>query len=379
MDDLHTLLRWQSTADLDGACEALRLRHQSIVGEAIGRLLATLATGNSTTVERVSQVRIGFDSLCSKALERILEAPETCYRVLRSPAASALQFLEDAITMERRRLGTPIAPLRGLWSATGDMYVPPQPAGSQSHVTNVGWLTDPAIPFQAATFDDIVIDFHSPSAARKLEQNNYRPDFAPPMPYSDHQVDCVTPKIVQALAGLSEVGGAPMIFVQRMLRTLHPRPELGDDRFNGSSNRIYPGRANLFNPHLQYINKSNIVNSLIHEAVHTFLYLTEQREMPAQDTHVLYYDLIESPWSKRSIHLLSYIHASFVWYALFHFWKLPEAKIVFDGHVRDHYLEFVQKGYAGGQMLDRLERFRPHIRPDLMDQLSSLQETMLAQ
>jgi hypothetical protein len=215
-------------------------------------------------------------------------------------------------------------------------------------------------------------------AARPLLQNNFRPDFGKPLPFGGPAIEAVTVKITEAFDGLEDIAGGPVAFVKSMLRTLMPRPETASGLFSGSSNRHFMGRANLFNPDLEYIDEKNIANSLVHEAIHTFLYLTELSALPVQDTNILYYDFVESPWSGKSIHLLAYIHASFVWYGLHHFWALPDVERRFSGAVRDHYLEFTRKGFRQGRMLGRLKRFEPHIRPELMEQLIRLQATMLS-
>lgn len=380
MEGLHALLTWRHEADLLDRCVALRARYQGSIAAALAAALARIARDGHDGAGRCARLRDTVDTLAPGALTKILEAPETCFQLVKrrdQEPARLVRFLERAIGLERAAQREAVCFSGPAWSVLGDRYVPgPSSDSLETDLERYGWLGDPSQPYRALDRDGIVIDFFSPYAARPLAQNNFRPDFAPPIPYTNEQAATVAPRIVAAFEAIESIGGAGIGFVRAMIRTIMPRPDAASGLFSGSSNRGHMGRVNLFNPHLDYISHHNVANSLIHESIHIMLYLIEQGGRPVEDNDVLYNDFVESPWSGRPIHLLAYIHASFVWYGLYHFWSLPEVAKQMDGLVRQHYLNFIVRGFERGEMLARLVRFEPYIRADLMEELVMLQKTM---
>lgn len=378
MEDLSSLLTWQHEQELLDRCDALRGRFQGSMAAALSTALARIAEDGPDNARRCASLRDTIDALDPPSLTRILGAPETCYQLVRlrdQETAGLADFLKRAIDLERSAAGEAVRVEGPAWSVLGDQYVP-APSGLDADLERRGWLSDPAQPYQALVRNGIVIDFFSPYAARPLAQNNFRPDFAAPRPYNDEEAATVASRVLGAFDALERVGGTPIRFVLAMIRTIMPRPDAASGLFSGSSNRGHMGRMNLFNPHLDYISSHNVANSLVHESVHMILYLIEQGGRPVEDNEVLYNDFVESPWSGRKIHLLAYIHASFVWYGLYHFWSLPEVARQMEGSVRRHYLGFIVRGFERGEMLARLARFEPYIRADLMEQLVAMQRAM---
>jgi hypothetical protein len=63
-----------------------------------------------------------------------------------------------------------------------------------------------------------------------------------------------------------------------------------------------------------------LVDALVHEGVHSLLYMLEVSEpwfLAGRNGG----DRVRSPWTGASLPGHSFVHACFVWYALYHFWK----------------------------------------------------------
>lgn len=379
MYDLANLFTWCSDADISSACDHLRSQYRAAVVSQIQSSLAEDAKAPSLCTS-AHYVREKLGGISVDSFLRIVDAPETSFQVSmyrRGELASIISPLLQFLTAEILREGGAV-PLHGpIWSCDGGLYFPSNhPDYVMVNNDSLGWIEDREKPFAAPTRYGIVLDYLSPYACRPLEQNNFRNPFGPPMRYSRLEQIPVTEKIVSALDGLNLVGSAPWTLVRSLVKTIMPRAESSYVLFNGGSNRQFMGRVNLHNPHLEYIDRCNVVNSIVHEAIHTFLYLIESRVLPVDDREYMYYKLVCSPWSGRDIHLLAYIHATCVWYGLYNFWNLPSVQDHFSGRVRDFYLDFSRKGFVGSEMLRRIESFSSHIHPELFDQLRAIQDRM---
>jgi hypothetical protein len=95
-----------------------------------------------------------------------------------------------------------------------------------------------------------------------------------------------------------------------------------NDSFVGAASSSWPklpGCIGLINPlHMSCL---WLMNALVHESVHTFLYLHEFAMKWYSDPAVNTSHIILSPWTARPLPAHSFIHACLVWYALLNFWS----------------------------------------------------------
>lgn len=378
MLDIVGLLDWTDEAAVSQACAALRNRHESFILVGLSGVLAEDAARESARASAVARVRAALNELPEDAMRRVLNAPETCYRLYqyrRGGPERLVKFLERSLAAERFRVQRSGSLPGGVWCALGDRFFA-APFGRADDAER-GWLLEPERDYEAPVLENgIVVDFVSPYAARPLEANNFRPAFSPPRPLALGERRAALDKLVEGARGLRLGCPAGAAFVSALLRTVMPRADATVPGFKGGSNRAFIGRANLMNPERDGVNAANVATSLLHEAVHTCLYLSELDKAPVSDQGVMYEQLIESPWSGRQVHLLALIHASFVWYAIHRFWESRAVRACLGDGVGDYYLAYTRSGFAGGKMLARLEPVRRYIRPDLMECLAELQGRM---
>lgn len=394
--DLCEVLAWCEQQDdrqrdrqdtLQSLCSSLRCQHENFVFDGLSQALVTLeSTGGDELRRRVHKIYSGLEELPDSRVKKILHAPETCFQLYEHKTqfhqgqtgepADLLGLLERAVTAEAFAEGMIERPEFALWSVLGDRYF----YGVSSPWSNLisGFLEDPDKDYSAPVAKgDLVIDYLSPSAARPMLANNFREKYALPACLAKEQRLAVTDKITDGMKGL--VKGCPdaAVFVKSMLRTIMPRSEPGINGFEGSSNRSLIGRANLLNPMYPEINAANMASSLVHESVHTALYISEVDNLPVSDTDKMYHELILSPWSNRPIHLLAYIHASFVWFSLYHLWSLGPLRQQLGDAVADYYLDKAGQGFADGKMFATIVPYLDFIRQDIVEALEVLQQRML--
>jgi len=132
----------------------------------------------------------------------------------------------------------------------------------------------------------------------------------------------VRANIASALQALSLASKVAFSFVTSYIDTIAVRSEPGQPSvFHSSSFSRYIGLALLTNPHLKEVDLAKLTDVLVHEAIHSMLFMIEEMGSP----FVRSWDSIDitlvSPWSGRSLGLHSYVHACIVWYGLYWFWR----------------------------------------------------------
>ncbi|WP_287150262.1 hypothetical protein [Mesorhizobium sp.] len=148
---------------------------------------------------------------------------------------------------------------------------------------------------------------------------------------------------------------------------------LNIDGYQGGSNRNHMGRANLINPQLSYVDHHNIASSLVHEAIHIFLYKLEVWPKPSEDHDELYRPSRISPWTGQKIHLLAFIHASFVWYGLRNLWRdIEAASRMSQNPVGKYYIETATEGFNNPLYIRTIDDCRDVVNPILSEQLVAL-------
>ena len=84
-----------------------------------------------------------------------------------------------------------------------------------------------------------------------------------------------------------------------------------------SSQRDYIGRVLLIN--VKEICMERVVSALIHEAIHNYLFCLEHSSRFLSRNRIK--TKLESPWSGKEIPDSAFVHACYVWYGLYNFWK----------------------------------------------------------
>ena len=90
--------------------------------------------------------------------------------------------------------------------------------------------------------------------------------------------------------------------------------------FSSASTRLALGRPVFRNPHLPDATVADIVDGWVHEAVHGLLDTLELSEPLVRRGAADDCPSVPSPWTGRALDLDTYVHAMFVWFALWHLW-----------------------------------------------------------
>jgi hypothetical protein len=305
----------------------------------------------------------------------VLLSPELAYRLSLVSTLGPLPVF-DFVTCSRLAVGnlqpTAAALTYGAWSALGNRYLP-NCNSYEDPLAGDGWLSDASKAYESPkTPDGIVIDFCSPFARRGIHANNFRPAYSEPVRIPDKDSQQVVVKLEDASRYLQMHCPTAAMFVREFIGVVMPRVDKGIEGYQGGSNRAHMGRANLLNPHLDYINAYNVASSLVHEAIHIFLYRLEIWQRPSRDIDGLYRPTLISPWTNQQIHLLAFIHASFVWYGLRNLWREISRISGSSNAVAEYYIATATIGFHNIGFKAIIEEERDNLHPMLIDQLSAL-------
>ena len=127
-------------------------------------------------------------------------------------------------------------------------------------------------------------------------------------------------QIMEALSVIRKVSPATYSFVLRFSSQITILEYENLPRFTSASNNAYHRKMCLVNLAKLEYGILEILDSIVHEAIHSFLYSVELF-FPFTDKAHDKPDLILSPWTGRRLSAHSFAHACFVWSALGMFWK----------------------------------------------------------
>jgi len=167
----------------------------------------------------------------------------------------------------------------------------------------------------------IVVDVGT-SACRRVDPTS--PVFMQPLdPLSDEEKGCVTSKLTAAMAEIDETAPAFARMIRNYTRRIFirkipahvPASEQVDTEL---------GAIRLRNVHSDLYSHDQLVDDLIHESTHNFLGVFEYLEFPFNPFGLRPESWIRpvSPWSMRSIQSLPFVHACFVYFAMYHYCEL---------------------------------------------------------
>lgn len=352
------LLAWTSQERMEGAVQAARARRLSRLAE---QLSANLSQAGAQRLYRckVATARERISQLEEASLLRLLDAPETHYRLTRGTTqtkAKLLGYLAAATSAEERRYGREGALAYRGWTALGDSYFPGADAPPE------------AVYCAPTVLRKTVVDLASPLCTLNPASGDLLG--SPGMPLGLHARKFLE-DLHAACEGIRRASAAAWSFAAGHLRTIialtdPARPGV----YRSVSSRAFAGKATLVNPQLADISSERFADSLVHEAVHAYLYELEQarpwvlagggqREM-------------RSPWTGNLLRIDSYLHACFVWYALAKFWERALAGGVFRRREADLLHARAVTGFDRGEIADTLRPHAAQVHPPVVEQILQL-------
>jgi hypothetical protein len=262
------------------------------------------------------------------------------------PSAEDVACLKQYIGLEQYLCDQNAQPPRAPWTALGDVYLPPgadagaQPAG--------GW--DAGRRYQAPVLRGIVLDAYSPPAV-----NRYPDYYGEVGQHTAEEMAVIERRLRESLEHIRSVSGTAGSAVGAAVQVISlirvPAVTTGTHSF---SNRSIIGLMGLINLHAGEWTTQRISNAIIHESVHSLIY-----KLQLNLANTLYTDeaaaerlTAVSPWSGRTLFLHSIVHACFVWFGLWSFWRLSPVDNAEVAGLR----EKARRGFLSGPLAERLGR-----------------------
>jgi hypothetical protein len=247
---------------------------------------------------------------------RILLAPECC-RLVFSPKAGtdAPNTIASYIEVERYLCGNTPGKRCGDCTILGDVYWPVRSKGVSSDFP--AELLRPDGSIWAPTYNGIVIDCYSP-----LLWAIYPEESGPMTTFSPEQFGDVRSRVHDVMTYLRTGNGHAAALVEGSTKVLALAKTRNRPNLTLSNSRKdvigITAVANLLSPEWTI---SALCDSVLHEAIHSLLFRAEL----LVPFHFNYSEAaainVTSPWSSRKLPLPAFVHACFVWYGLWLFWR----------------------------------------------------------
>jgi hypothetical protein len=270
-----------------------------MVSDALGvylRVLRTQIRDFSTRIE------MAIEKCSDEAFLRVVLAPETVARLLffgLNNLCESATFLNDAFQAELLLETDCRNSDRELWTALGDIRIVP----GVRHVP------------RPCPVGRIPVDFDSPHG-RSFESQK-RDLGGSRIVLGEEERNLALDRLSAAYRLLSDVGLTK--FVSQFTKVIVLTRDDARGFSSGSETR-YIGRSELCNLHNSGIDHFDVAEALVHESIHSILYMEERRRpwVPA----ALYAPIprVVSPWSGRVLPLRPFLQACFVWYGIAQFW-----------------------------------------------------------
>ncbi len=365
--ELLELLSWRDQGGIGGAIHAHHIEH---VRSAVVFWLA-LASGSGR--KRDAPLAVQFDELSKKSQLRLLSAPETYRRlvyVLGDLSPGTVEFFANSLRAERCLAGHDGRLVRPVWSAMGDAYFPAgpivRPRESTASGTRPAWRA-PTIAHGPA------IDGVSPFCTIEFPDGT-----ANTIAHSPGELTLVVRRVRDAVTRISgvsaEAAAALLLFTSVIVCRKIPDPQAA---FASISWPAFVGKTAVINAHIREVAVDRIANALIHEAIHAALFMAETREPFVIESSRIGRAAAVSPWSGRSLPISNYIHACFVWYGLWGFWRLAMRSGAFATAGAATHMTRASSGFLGPSLLVPLTPLRRFISPTVLDSIRESQETVL--
>jgi hypothetical protein len=291
-----SILRWDSATD-----ETASLRAAFEDG-----IEATVASNAFSEAIGTGLARALW-SLPRPRLKEVLRSPQFVAQIIRwrrdgIPVDTA--FVSEAILAELVLEGhvsdLPVA----IWSVRGDVKLAPEDGVLRRRQTP--WL----IANRLAIDDGSLQTFPYDGESEKLL-----------LPLDESASKSVRELLAACMSKLSASVLPASRFTERLLTQVSLRFEPGaPTKVNSSSFSQYIGLALFVNPHLPRVDVEKLTDSIVHEAIHSMLFMLEEVESPFLLNRLSAKIMVTSPWSGNVINLHAYLHACLVWYGLYWLW-----------------------------------------------------------
>lgn len=201
-----------------------------------------------------------------------------------------------------------------------------------------------------------------------------------PTPDIQHngEIQFILRRLARSLKLIGTVNGTVLNMIQQVLEVILIQKDDADA--NGFSSSSWPsliGKMALTNPHRSNLDDTWIIDALVHESIHSFLYRIECFETFYTSTSALLAYKAVSPWSGKTLYLHSYVHACFVWFGLWCFWSLAAESEDFPGVQIEFFRERSRRGFLKQDVLANLGTGQKLITEPIRLSIESIQKIAL--
>lgn len=134
--------------------------------------------------------------------------------------------------------------------------------------------------------------------------------------------------------------------------------------FATSSQNNAVGRITFANSQNPNVDLVDLTSGLIHEAIHSFLYMAES-EFSFFAMRLSHKPKLKSPWTGNPICLHSFVHACFVWFALDHFWRRITLPIQKEERHRMRLLKDIRRGFSSPKFRELIKTHESYFSTEL--------------
>jgi hypothetical protein len=196
--------------------------------------------------------------------------------------------------------------------------------------------------------------------------------------YTDGELGYVLERLDRSVRNIQAISWPASEMIAQVLRVVVGRKDLEDPR--GFSSSSWPGWVGLIavtNGHRRDLDEAWIADSLVHESIHSFLYMVEGFEPFYASIEASRGRLTESPWSGKMLYLHSYVHACFVWFGLLSFWNQARASELFTTPTAEFFRQRARSGF-GADTLERLGTGINDISNPVRQAITAMQQIVIA-
>lgn len=296
------------------------------------------------------------------AFSRVLSAPEISHRLIWKPSTvrERARFVLDALYAEQAREGKSLYFDAETWTALGD----------------VGFFPDGRVIHQPKLVWDMPLDFGSPYA-RAVDLGN-GDTITPRDDFTKTEIERVLALLNAACDGIGRTNSLILDFTVRFNKALVLQKDPAEPyNFTSGSTGQFVGRSFLTNPHLDTVNEIGIAEGIVHEAIHSLLYMQERKKDWVKVVD-LYHptQVLISPWTGSRLALRPFMQACFVWYGLLHLWCDALLAGGFDDKRIRSRIQVCLGGFLKGPLIDRLTPWRDGISDELVESIEAMQENV---
>jgi hypothetical protein len=370
---LPEILTWRSELDSPKSIYSFYL---DFLASGVSNWLAYICELDASTGKSLAWQ---LESLPPQSRYRLITAPETYRRLVYGAGNSPtdhIGFVSESCCAERCLVQQEYLLRHPVWSAPGDFFHPTGyieiPPGSAVEIRE--WM--PYTVYLAPQLtSQIVLDSVSPQSIVALELGP-----AEQITHSAQELEIIYKRLKQTLIAIADVCPHTVDTINLIVKVIAVKRDMvAAEGFGSSSWSSIIGRVVFTNAHLSDVSLAQLANALIHEAIHSLIYMVELQCPFYLDKAGISDFTITSPWTGRTLYLTSYAHACFVWFGLRCFWQLALNSSVFARDEVNQCLERSTQGFLRGSLTAPVLPVRNAVAPELLEAIDMVQQVVIAQ